>query len=218
MKEENKNSIVRSKILNWYDENKRDYPWRKTRNLYQILISEIFLQKTMASSLSNIYGEFFGKYKDFSKILEVDINELQLDIKSLGLSNKRARILKDLSELVMKDHNGKIPEDPTVLKKINGIADYVSNTFLCFGLNKRTLFFDVNIKRFISRVFKSEEPKIKKNSIIEKLNTFLPASNYKHFYWAILDFCNKICQKNNPKCETCPISKYCSFFSNVIVK
>jgi len=218
MKEENKNSIVRSKILIWYDENKRDYPWRKTRNLYQILTSEILLQKTIASNVNNLYDKFFGKYKDFSKILEVDINELQSDIKSLGLSNKRARILKDLSEFVINDHDGKIPENPTVLKKIKGIADYVSNAYICFGLNKRTFFFDVNIKRFISRVFKSEEPKIKGNSIIEELKTFLPASNCKHFYWAILDFCNKICLKNNPKCERCPISKYCSFFSNVIVK
>jgi len=207
----NKYTLVREKILDWYKENNRDFPWRTSKSLYQILITEILLQKTIALNVSNIYSDFFTKYKDFNTIYIADITNIQSDIEGLGLSNKRAKILKDLSKLVVEDYNGKIPQDPEVLKKINGIADYVSNAFACFGLNHRTFFIDVNIKRFIQRVFKPQETKVKSESVYTELDKLLPKSDFKYLYWAILDFGFKICSKNKPKCEKCPISENCLY-------
>jgi len=213
-KEDNYISI-RKKILGWYNENKRDYPWRKSKNLYQILITEILLQKTIALNVSNIYNDFFAKYKGFADIFKADISQLQSDIEILGLSNKRAKILKDLSAMVLTEYKGEIPLDPEILKKINGIADYVSNAFLCFGLNKRTFFIDVNIKRFVSRAFESSNSKVKIDVIYANLDRLLPKTGCKHMYWAILDFGNKICSKKNPKCELCPISENCLYYQNL---
>ncbi len=205
--------FIRNEMLKWYNKNKRDYPWRKTKDLYKILITEILLQKTISSNVNNVYHEFFEKYPSFSEILSKNISELQSDIKSLGLSNKRAKILCDLSEMIMKDYKGVIPEDPHILKRINGIANYVINAFLCFGLNKRTLFFDVNIKRFMARIFGNSKQVKKAEYLTEKLNELLPISDCKHFYWAILDFGSKICTKNNPKCDSCPLAKQCRYRS-----
>ena len=213
-KEDNYISI-RNKILDWYNENKRDYPWRKSKNLYQILITEILLQKTIAINVSNMYNDFFTKYKGFTDIFKADISQLQSDIEILGLSNKRAKILKDLSAMVIKEYNGEIPRDPEILKKINGIADYVSNAFLCFGLDKRTFLIDVNIKRFVLRAFESSNSKVKIDVICANLDRLLPKMGCKHMYWAILDFGNKICSKKNPKCELCPISKNCLYYQNL---
>ena len=211
MNEANKHALVRKRILNWYKENKRDYPWRKSSSLYQILVTEILLQKTIALNVSNIYIDFFTKYKDFSTIYNADIAILQSDIKRLGLSNKRAQILKDLSQMIVTEYDGKIPQKPEILKKINGIADYVSNAYACFGLNDRTFFFDVNIKRFIQRVFQPQDVKVKNDSIHNELDKLLPKMDFKDMYWAILDFGYKICSKNNPKCELCPISDKCCY-------
>jgi len=213
-KEDNYISI-RKKLLDWYNENKRDYPWRKTKNLYQILITEILLQKTIALNVSNMYNDFFTKYKGFADIFKADISQLQSDVEILGLSNKRAKILKDLSAMVLTEYKGEIPRDPEILKKINGIADYVSNAFLCFGLDKRTFFIDVNIKRFVSRAFESSTSKVKIDVIYANLDRLLPTTGCKHMYWAILDFGNKICSKKNPKCELCPISENCLYYKNL---
>jgi A/G-specific adenine glycosylase len=206
---------IRKKILDWYNENKRDFPWRKSKNLYQILITEILLQKTIALNVSNMYNDFFTKYKGFADIFKADTSQLQSDIEILGLSNKRATILKDLSAMVLTEYNGEIPLDPEILKKINGIADYVSNAFLCFGLDKRTFFIDVNIKRFVSRAFESSNSKVKIDVIYANLDRLLPKTGCKHMYWAILDFGNKICSKKNPKCELCPISENCLYYQNL---
>ena len=212
---EKKYSVVREMLVAWYDENKREYPWRKTTNLYQILITEILLQKTIASNVNNIYDEFFKKYKDFTTIHNANINSLQSDIKSLGLSNKRSKTLKDLSEMIISKFNAKIPRDVMLLKEINGIADYVSNAYACFGLNHRTLFHDVNINRIIERVFEISTNKNKNEFINEQLDMLLPDNDCKHFYWALLDFGSNVCAKKNPKCRICPISDYCHYFFNI---
>jgi len=212
MNKANKHTLVRKRILDWYKENKRDYPWRKSRSHYQILVTEILLQKTIALNVKNIYNDFFTKYIDFSTISNADITELQSDIKGLGLSNKRAKILKDLSQMIIIEYDGNIPQEPEILKKINGIADYVSNAYACFGLNNRTFFFDVNIKRFIQRVFRPQDVKVKNDIIYTELDKLLPKMDFKDMYWAILDFGYKICSKNKPKCELCPISDRCSYF------
>jgi len=215
MDEEDNYISIRNKILDWYNENKRDFPWRKSKNLYQILITEILLQKTIALNVSNVYNDFFTKYKGFADIFKADISQLQSDIEILGLSNKRAKTLKDLSAMVLTEYNGEIPLDPEMLRKINGIADYVSNAFLCFGLDKRTFFLDVNIKRFVSRVFESSNSKVINDVLHSNLDRLLPKTGCKHMYWAILDFGNKICSKKNPKCEFCPISENCLYYQNL---
>ena len=215
MSREDKYYLVRERILEWYKENKRDFPWRKSKSLFQILITEILLQKTIALNVQNIYNDFFTEYPDFSKINNTDMTKLQLDIKSLGLSNKRAKILKDLSKMIITDYNGEIPQDPEMLRKINGIADYVSNAFVCFGLNHRTFFFDVNIKRFIQRVFQHQDVSVKIEIIQTELDNLLPKIDFKYIYWAILDFGALVCSKNNPKCELCPISDNCFYFLNL---
>jgi len=210
-----KYSVVREKLSEWYDENKRDYPWRKTTNMYRILITEILLQKTIASNVNNIYDEFFKKYKDFSAIHGASINSLQSDIKSLGLSNKRSKILKDLSKLVLTEYKGRIPEDSGDLKKVTGIGDYVCNAYACVALNKRTFFSDVNIKRIIERVFEAPDLKKEKDFVKKKLNELLPSTDCKHFYWGLLDYGSKICTKRTPKCDVCQIAKNCATFSKI---
>ena len=215
MSREDKYYLVRERILEWYKDNKRDFPWRKSKSLFQILITEILLQKTIALNVKNIYNDFFTKYPDFSKINNTDLTKLQSDIKSLGLSNKRAKILKDLSKMIITDYEGEIPHDPEMLRKINGIADYVSNAFVCFGLNHRTFFIDVNIKRFIQRIFTPQDEKVNLKTIYTELDKLLPKNDFKYLYWAILDFGYLICSKNKPKCELCPISDNCFYFLNL---
>ncbi|MBY8980588.1 MAG: hypothetical protein KGD72_09370 [Candidatus Lokiarchaeota archaeon] len=214
MVKESKYTLIRNILLKWYDDNKRDYPWRKSNDLYKILVTEILLQKTIALNVSNIYNPFFKKYKDFSSINNANISDLQPTIKVLGLSNKRAQTLKDLSQIIVTKHNGEIPRDTNKLKEVNGIADYVSNAFGCFGLNNRTLFFDVNIKRVIMRVFEPQDSKFNRDSMYSHLDKLLPKMEFKYTYWAILDFGALICSKNKPKCSICPITKHCLYFLN----
>jgi A/G-specific adenine glycosylase len=214
MEKENKYTLIRAELKAWHQTNGNDYPWRSSTDLYTILITEILLQKTIAINVYKIYTSFFTKYKDFSTLYYAEIVELQSLIKPLGLSNKRAKTLKDLANYIVKEQKGTIPKDITELKEIKGIADYVINALLCFGLNERVLFYDVNIRRFIGRVFEGTNQKISYELIAENLDKLLPEQDCKYIYWAILDLCNKICRNNRPKCEECPLSINCAFYTN----
>lgn len=208
MNKENTNQIHK-KLLKWYQDNKKSLPWRKTRSLYKVLISEIFLQKTNTTSVEQVYHSFFDKYSEMRDLYQSDIQEVREDIKPLGLANQRSKTLKNLSELVIEQHDGKIPEDPSILKTVDGIGDYVSKASLCFSKNARFIFMDVNIERIMKRLYfdSSESREIKK-----ELDILLPKEEIREFYFALLDFGSKICIKNDPKCEICPISEFCEYF------
>jgi len=77
------------------------------------------------------------------------------------------------------------------------------------------LFFDVNIKRVILRVFEPQDSKITSDSMYSHLDKLLPKMDVKYMYWAILDFGALICSKNKFKCELCPITKHCLYFLNL---
>ncbi len=215
MKKENNYEYIRNGIESWYKVNKRQFPWRTTKDLYKILVTEILLQKTIATNVKNMYNDFFSKYDNFGKLFRTKSDEIESDIKSLGLSKKRAKILKDLSKMVVEEFNGQIPLEPEKLTRVKGIADYVSRAFSCIGLENRTMFFDVNIKRIIERVFNNFDKSMKiKTHIEQKLEQMLPIKDCKHFYWALLDFAAIVCTKKNPKCESCVISSYCYYFNS----
>ena len=200
--------FIRTKLLKWYEKNKKDLPWRKTEDLFKVLISEIFLQKTNTSSVDNIYEPFFSKYHNFNDLYKADPEELKSDIEELGLVNRRVKTLKSLGKLVMGEYNGEIPPDSDTLKEIYGIGDYISKAFRCFGLNKREIFLDTNIKRILQRIWESRKQKNLKN----RLDQLMPAKHFQEFYYALLDFGSKICSQNRPECNICPFSPICDYY------
>jgi len=210
----NKINLIRKEIREWHKKGKKNLPWRKTDDLFKILISEIFLQQTNTSSVKRIFDDFFNKYRNFEDIYKSEEKTLKQDIKSLGLSNKRAKTLKRLSKKIIKTNKGKPPLKRDFLENIKGIGQYISNAYRCFGLNERTIFYDVNIKRIVERIFKKRNSSNQTAFISDKLNKLVPQNDFKTFYYALLDFGSKICIKSDPKCEICPISSYCDYFLN----
>ncbi|MFX1239279.1 MAG: hypothetical protein ACFE8P_16385 [Promethearchaeota archaeon] len=160
------------------------------------------------------WTNYIFNIKEFNIFIVHDfgIEELEKDIKSLGLSKKRSQILKDLSKMIIEKYEGNLPPRAEDLTQVNGIADYVSKAYACVGLNNRTLFFDVNIKRIVERVFNDFDPSKKiKDEIEKKLDKLLPDTECKYFYWALLDFASVVCTKKSPKCEFCVISSWCYY-------
>lgn len=213
---EEKIANIRNKIYAWYKLEKKDLPWRKTDNLFKTLVSEIFLQQTNTSSVKRIYDVFFNKYKNFRQIYETSEETLRNDIKSLGLANKRAKTLKHLSRKVVELNNGNPPKDEPFLENIKGIGDYISKAYLCFGLKKRTLFYDVNIERIVKRIFQKPQTSPNKDFILNILNSLVPPENFGDFYYALLDFGSKVCKRRAPKCSNCPLSQFCNYYLNEI--
>lgn len=202
------------KILDWYHENKREFPWRKTNNPYYIIIAEILLQQTNVRKVTPIYNELISRFSTPSLLAKADLEELESIIKPLGLLY-RAKRLKQIAKIIVSRYNGNVPSTKTALKELPGIGDYVADAVLCYGFNNNTVPIDTNVIRLFSRYynFKSDYSRARNDKkLFKKIRSMYDFENYKDPNLAVLDFASEICRAKNPRCNKCTLRHKCRYF------
>ncbi|HDD44289.1 MAG TPA: A/G-specific adenine glycosylase [Candidatus Desulfofervidus auxilii] len=212
---EKKNQFVKL-LLNWWTSNKREFPWRSTKDPYSILIAEMLLRKTTAKQVEKIYTQFLTKYPDPNSLADADKNELEELLKPLGMEYKRAELLKKFGLYIKENYDGKIPLELKKLLKLPGIGMYAANAVLSFVCSKDVPLLDTNFIRVINRVFgiKSQKSRARDDKKIwEFAQTLIPSNNSKNFNLAVLDFAALICKAKKPKCSECPVKNICFYYA-----
>ncbi|MHA1250991.1 MAG: endonuclease III domain-containing protein [Candidatus Helarchaeota archaeon] len=202
---------IRNQIENWYQykwENKLNtYPWRiGKKSPYEILIAEILLQHTTAKAVieNNSYEIFLDKFPNINKLNKASIHELRKIFLPLGLYNQKSERIKKLAAYIVKNYNGIIPNNKKQLKQIPGIGDYITNAILTFAFGQNEVPLDNNLKRIAFNVWKIKD----KKDLIE-IYKKLASPNPKLIYWALFDIGRYHCRKPIPKCNDCPLFKWC---------
>ncbi len=212
----NKNKIkfFRTVLLEWFAHNKRDFPWRREgASNYELIFSEILLQRTKAETVAKHYDFFFKKFPNWNKLELATDKELEDIIKPLGLHTQRvARIRKIIDEYKLK--KGILPKSKYELQESSFASLYISKAYELFVLNKRAALLDVNMSRLLSRFFYPKEYKdIRNDKLVHELaHNVINVKSCKELNWAILDFSALVCKPRNPKCNECKLSSKCSFF------
>ena len=204
-----KKEFFLEELLKWYDENKRDFPWREKCEPYDILVAEIMLQKTQALSVQKVYETFLMKFPNLKSLYIASQEELETELMDLGLYKRRARDLKRIAE-ALHDKN-KVPKVKKELFDLPGIGNYMANAILCFAFGEKIPIVDANVGRIISRFFnfevKSAPSRDKK--LFAFLSELIP-ENARDFNFALLDFGALVCKAQNPACGECPVKSECS--------
>lgn len=192
-------------ILRWYEENGRNFLWRKnTITPYKIMVAEILLQRTTAKSVNKFYHMFIKKYQNLDKLDKAKKIDLEEILSNLGLLYK-AKIFKKIAR-TLKENEYEIPDTKEELMELYGIGDYISSAILTFGFGKNTPIVDSNIRRFSSRFWKlKDEEKIKNKLLI------LTKNDTKKVYFGLLDICWFYCRAPEPKCGDCPLKILCPY-------
>lgn len=202
---------IAEKLTKWYKKHGFNFPWRdKDVEPFLNLVTELMLQRTNTSAVKKLYPTIKKKYSNPDDVLKISFKDLINDLKVLGLYNKRAKVLKELSRVIKKDFGGIVPESEKKLRKIKGIGAYIARAVLCFSFDKRVSIIDSNVERIMSRLFTID--KKSKKQIREKVELLLPEESYRDFNYALLDLGALICKPNNPNCENCPINKLCAYY------
>lgn len=202
--------ILQKKILNWGSKNIRYFPWRTGANSYQILIAEIFLQRTKAKQVEPIYKKFIKKYPNFESLIKVKTQIVEKQIYGLGLSRERAKRIKELTKIIIEKYSGNPPNTLKELKSLPGIGDYIARAFLVFYYNKKIAIIDSNIVRIYKRFFCIEdESEIRRNKDFIHFCESLVPEEARIFNYSLLDFAALICTPGNPKCNICVIETNC---------
>jgi len=203
---------VTSLLLEWFRKHGRDYPWRKEKNPYRILIAEIMLQRTKADQVVPVYKLFLARFPNIRVLAQASYEEIEYFFAMLGL-RWRARKIKELAEMLDKRFNGQIPCSREVLLSLPGIGEYIADAVLCFACGVNVAVVDANVCRVISRVFGIKpRGEARRDPVFRHIaQRLLPPEKVKEFNWAIIDFAALVCTPRNPKCAECPLRPYCSY-------
>lgn len=216
MEDKKEIKLFRTALLRWFETNKRDFPWRKNViSNYELIFSEILLQRTKAETVSKYYHTFFNKYPDWTSLIEASLEDFVQIFKPLGLYNERAiRVYKICQEY--KEKNGILPKNVDELHDSSFSSPYTSNAYELLILKKRAALIDVNMERVLGRFFFQEELKgVKKDKLIRELAfDVINIKSCKELNWAILDYAALVCKALKPKCMDCKLKGRCNYFAN----
>jgi len=203
-------------IIQFYTNYKADFIWRKLESVWQILLTEIILQKTNASKVANFINEFLRKCNTPYNTLTVPTEELKFILKPFGMSTVKAVRIKTIAEIVVNKWGGVVPCDKEQLMQLPGVGDYISDAVMCFGFGCDRAVVDVNTIRVITRYFGIQSnfarPRYDKK-LYSFIQSLVPEGKCKEFNWGIIDLSHYVC-RGNPKCLNCVIKEHCSFFNN----
>ncbi|TSC78546.1 MAG: A/G-specific adenine glycosylase [Parcubacteria group bacterium Gr01-1014_33] len=141
-------------ITKWYSYNKESFhfPWRNTRDPYQIFVSEIMLQQTQIVRVIPKYEEWLKEFPTLESLAKAPFPKILKVWQGMGY-NRRARYLKDTAEIVVRKYNGQIPRDPQTLERFPGIGHYTARAITCFAYGRCEPFLETNIRRGLIHFF-----------------------------------------------------------------
>lgn len=203
-------------ILKWYEHNKRDYLfWRKTKNPYYVLASEMMLQKTTVKQVQNLILKFIERFPTPKDLAEAPVEEIEELITPLGMEHKRAKSYKKWAEVVVEEYGGRTPDSEKELISLPGVGQYMANSVLCLAFGKDVPLLDTNIVRILERVFDIRSSKARARTdkkFWEFVRNITPLGKSRDVNLALLDHGALVCTAKNPKCPVCPVNKICTAY------
>lgn len=200
---------IQTKLLQWFQKNKRDLPWRKTLDPYAIWISEIMLQQTQVNTVIPYYNHFLKTFPTIRYLAKANLSKVLKVWEGLGYYS-RARNLHQASRIIANHLKGKIPKTPKDLLSLPGIGRYTAGAVLSIAYNKEAPILDGNVKRVLSRLFVvSGHPKKTEEILWPLSESLIPKGSPGAFNQALMDLGSMTCTPKNPNCLGCPLKNLC---------
>ena len=206
-------------LMDWYRNNQRDLPWRRTNDPYAIWLSEVILQQTRVEQGMPYWLRFMEDFPTVTDLANADEREVLRLWQGLGYYS-RARNLHAAAKVVRDEYNGIFPNQYEQIRALKGIGDYTAAAISSFAFNLSHAVVDGNVYRVLSRIFAINTPIDSTNGKKEFFvlaNELIDKSNPGMFNQAIMEFGAMQCRPSNPDCSVCPFNQYCqSFATNTV--
>ncbi len=209
----NKKNFIEA-LLAWFAKNKRDLPWRQTRDPYRIWISEVMLQQTQVATVIPYYHRFLKAFPDIQNLAQAKDHLLMKAWEGLGYY-ARARNLREAAQVIVEKHGGKLPASREALSELKGFGAYTAASVASLAFNQDAAAVDGNVMRVLSRVFAIESDIRKaaaKREFQRIADSLVPAGRAGEFNEALMELGALICKPKNPACERCPVRRFCRAF------
>lgn len=198
-------------IIDWYQLNKRELPWRNTSDPYIIWLSEIIMQQTRVEQGMPYFMRFAGKYPTVEHFASASEDEILKLWQGLGYYS-RGRNMHKTAQLVMEEHAGYFPKNYDSLIRLKGVGEYTAAAISSFSSNEAKAVVDGNVFRLLSRYFGIDTPINSaqgKKTFTELANELMDKQQAGTFNQAIMEFGSLQCKPKNPECPSCPLQAGC---------
>jgi A/G-specific adenine glycosylase len=194
--------LLQETVLDWYSRNKRDLPWRKTTDVYEILVSEVMLQQTQVDRVIPKYVAFLKQFPTAKHLAKAAPSAVITAWAGLGYNRRAIHLQKAAAQLAVS-----VPDD---LTELAGVGPYTANAVRCFALQQNVPVTDTNIRRIFSRVFFAGKGTAEKiDAVVARA---VPSGSGVAWNNALMDFGSMVCTASAPNCASCPLHKGCAAF------
>ena len=199
-------------ISKWYSLNKRDLPWRESRDPYKIWLSEVMLQQTQVETVIPYYERWLNKYPTVNSVASEKIDKLLKIWEGLGYYSRCRNFYNAAKEVITK-HNGIIPNKIEVFRSLPGVGEYISGAVMSMAFNQSHIAMDGNHRRVISRVLGIKKlSNYNQKRIKSILKELIGVDRPGDVNQALMDIGSSICKSRETLCLDCPLQSLCKAF------
>jgi A/G-specific adenine glycosylase len=201
-------------LISWYNQHKRDLPWRATTNPYYIWLSEVIMQQTQVKQGLPYYNTFINQYPTIADLAAADDDEVMKLWQGLGYYSRASNMLKT-ARIIVNEYGGVFPDTYQQLIKLKGIGPYTAAAISSFAFNEAQAVVDGNVFRVLARLFAIDVPinstngkKLFAELAQELLNLTDPATHNQ----AIMELGAMVCKPKQAECGICVMRLQCEAF------
>ncbi len=208
---------LRRGLLRWFDANARDLPWRRIRDPYRVLVSEVMLQQTQVDRVIPYYEAFLTRFPTVEALAEAATADVIQQWAGLGY-NRRAVNLQRTARAVVGDYGGVFPQSVEELRRLPGIGPYTAGAIACFAFELDVPFMDTNMRRVLHRWFFGADlpkPIASERELLDLAAAALPPGNGWAWNQALIEFGALQCTARKPACVVCPVQAHCAAFPTI---
>jgi A/G-specific adenine glycosylase len=200
--------VSREALQTWYGPRRAAYPWRRRPTPYRVLVSEVMLQQTQAARVAPAFERFIRRFPTVRSLASASRAEVVRSWAGLGY-NRRAVALHEAARRIERDHRGRIPREPEVLRGLPGIGPYTAAAVAAIGFGVPVPALDVNVQRVVARARLGREPHDAPAREIEaEARAWLQGQGPATWNQAVMDVGREVCRPV-PRCSECPVSPSC---------
>jgi A/G-specific adenine glycosylase len=207
------------RLLAWYRRHGRDLPWRRTREPYRILVSEIMLQQTQVERVLPKYHQFLDRYPTMAALAAARIGEIRRLWYPLGYNIRPVR-LHAIARETMARYGGRLPDSAETLRQLPGVGRYTAGAILAFAHGRDVAVLDTNVRRVLGRVFLGPRRLRRlrgEKALWDLAEALVPQGRGYDFNQALMDFGATWCTPRRPRCAACPMRAFCATYPALAV-
>jgi A/G-specific adenine glycosylase len=199
------------RVLDWYGANRRDLPWRRTRDAYAILISEVLSHQTQIARVLPVYHQLLDRYPTVQAMARAPLREVKAITDPLGYKI-RGQWLHGAALQVADRHGGIFPSTVEDLRKLPGVGRYTAGAVASFAHHRDAPVLDTNVARLLRRHFGiTVGPRARTSELWSLAAAVIPRGKGYLINQALMDLGALVCRARAPRCHDCPLRRSCAW-------